>query len=127
MFDNAIFQILQSTTQITDLITDRVFPLRRPQTSDIPALTYRKVFSNIEYSDDGKVAYTDISYDVFLYAESYSTLEQLFQAVLALSGTTCTFWGQTVRSLRVEDIGDDDYLEDLNQYTHRVEIKVTFG
>jgi len=126
MKDQAIFEIISNNTDISNIVSDNISPVQRPQDSAVPAMVYRRVFSTREYSDDGEIELIDQSYDLFAYAETYSELESLISAIETLSGTKGTFAGEQLEYITVEEIGDDDYLEDSEIYTGRMELKFTF-
>lgn len=123
--DTAIYNILTSTTAITDLVGDRVFPSRRDQSAEFPLLVYKKITSPTTYNHDGK-RFNDIYLDVFIYSSTYSELTQLVEALNDLSGTSGAFGDKTVRYVRVSELGNDDYLEDLSVYTDSVEMVIEF-
>lgn len=125
--DTTIFQLITSDTAISTMVDDRVYPLKRNQGDELPAITYRRVSSVREYSDDGMVKLFDQSYDLHLYTESYSDLQNLTDAIEDLSGKSGIYGGYKIRYVMIRETGDDDIIDQSDQliYTQQMEIKIT--
>lgn len=124
--DDAIYEILSNTSSVNNLVNGRISPTIRPQGETLPALVYRKVSSPRMYDLDG-IATTSQSFDIFIYAKTASEVQQLVQAIEDdVEGQSGTFGGREVEYIRIEIIGNDDYLEDEETYTDSVEIRIRF-
>lgn len=123
--DDTIYELITSISEVQNKINGRCSPIKR-ETDTFPAITFRKVFAAREYNFDGKGP-TEQSFDVFIYSKTYSELQEIGTLLEnKLSQTSGSFGNHYVEDVRVEEFGNDDWLEDINVYTDRVEIKVRF-
>lgn len=124
--DDAIYEILTGVSSINNKVNGRVTPIIREQNGALPALTYRKVSSPRMYDLDG-IATTSQDFDVFIYAKSHAEVQNLVTAIEEdVAGLSGTYGGLTVEFIRIELIGNDDFLEDEEVFTDSVEIRIRF-
>jgi len=75
--EQCVSDYLEGSTGIGDLIANRIYPIKLPQNSTLPAMTYR-VISGMEHHDID-VAYPRFQFDC--WGESYSDARSLADEV----------------------------------------------
>lgn len=117
-----LFNLFTSSTDITNLVDDRVYPIEREQGEGVPAIVYEVVSDNYRYNDSGRVL-SDSYYDVYLYAGSATKLEALENAIV---DHIDTYSDEDIAYLEFNDRGQPDSIESQNLKTIRLEIRVFF-
>ncbi|GEM_PF-3368308 len=125
--DEALYQLIQSKTPITDIIGGRFYPLIR-QGNSVPAATYRKIPSMREYNYDGEINLQFQNYDCHFYASDYGVLQNLVETFSnEISESSGSYGGKQIDYVWTSEFGHDDYLEEQELYTDMIEIKIAFN
>ena len=123
--------LVKSKTAITDLIGSnptRFYPRMLPQgLSTFPAGTFRMV-DNIDTSDsNGASTYDFAMIDIHSYGRTYGDAEGLYEAMrTALVDENGVYAGIDLDYVWYSPSGDEDYLDDLQLYTKRLELKIAY-
>lgn len=101
---------------ITTLCNSRIYPVDRPQGTDLPALTLLRVSGGPEYADDGEVGLEFGRIQVRSWGVSYASAKDLAIAVQnALSATVDVTEGETTfRQIHVDTIRDQPRVSGSN-------------
>ena len=77
----AIYSILSDTTEITDLVSTRIYPSIIPQKAELPAISYQQIFGDRLHTMDGADGLVNALYQINCRAQSYDQLQELVNAV----------------------------------------------
>lgn len=78
---SAIRTLLINQPIVSDLVSDRVYPVRYPQAEELPAITLRIVKNRPNHTKDGPSGLDEVSVTVEIYAKGYSETENIKNAV----------------------------------------------
>lgn len=105
--EKALRAILVADSDITDLISTRVFPLTIPQKTSLPAMTYQLTSADPMTVMTGHDGLTFSTFFLGSFSTSYSTIKDLTEKVrLALDGTTGTYASVSVKEITHETTSD---------------------
>lgn len=87
----AIIQLLLNAAGVTALVSTRVYPVDRPQGSNLPVIVVKRIDGAPEYAADGETGLENGRIEVNAYATTYSSTMAIRDAVkAALSGVIDT-------------------------------------
>ncbi len=94
---------------ITDLVSSRIYPVDRPQGSELPAITYSRVSGGPEYAEDGETGLEFGRMQLRYWGETYAAAKDLAIAcVNNLSAVAdVTQDSTTFRQIHVDVIRDE--------------------
>jgi len=75
--EEAVYAYLLGKTDITDIVSTRIYPVVLPQGTELPALTYMQVSNPVHHDVD--IAYPRMQ--ISSWAEDYADAKSLFYAV----------------------------------------------
>jgi len=107
--EKAVRAVLTSDSTVSSLVASRVYPMRRPQGSALPAIVYSNVFTeqNQSVATQSGIRRTRLSVDCI--SSTYGGVKTLRDAVeSALVNYSGTGSGETIYSLRLESAVDLD-------------------
>ena len=109
----AIYNILSNDSDITSLVSTRIFPLVAPQSTEFPFILYDVDENNPSDTKDGVSKLDTIQSTVSCYAKSYSEAcdiaDKIRTALDRVSGTYNTIRIQSIQFDGLNDIFDDNH------------------
>lgn len=111
-YGKAIFNILSNDSNVTNIVSGRIYPTRAFNNAALPYVVYSQI-SNEPQNEKGRAATVDIAtYQVSCFAKDYSQAVDLADAVRkALEKQSGTFNGVDVEDIVVEgsnEVFDED-------------------
>jgi len=106
--DEALYAQLSGTSNVTNLVGTRIYPVERPQGDALPAITYQQVSGpRVQLLNANSGAAYPL-FQVNCYGEFYPDAKALGKVVrIALHQATGTIGGETVHSMLVRDSRDN--------------------
>ena len=123
MIDQSLRSLILAESSVTSLIaSNAVYPQRLPQEVSKPAIVYR-VMDGIESLTAGGVsALRRYQVDLTVFAEKYSEMREITQALVALSnGRTAEQSGDLIQGCRIYNIVND-FEETLQLYSSTLDL-----
>lgn len=115
MIEKAIYSLLSTNSEITDLVSSRIYPLVREQSDGLPALTYQIISSPREYSFDGP-GLVRARIQINCFAATVLAAAELAQILrISLDGLSCSPEDVRIEHIMLEDIGDLPIIEPGNE------------
>jgi hypothetical protein len=100
----AIYGILAGNTDVTDLISTRIYPDMATQKAAYPFAVYTITSTQPSDSKDGASVLDDVEFTVMLYASTYAGVQDISEKVrTALDRYTGTVESVSVQSIRFLD------------------------
>tara|TARA_R100000808_G_C2021747_1_gene69600 strand:+ start:48 stop:461 length:414 start_codon:yes stop_codon:yes gene_type:complete len=128
--EHALRNRIRSSSDVTDIVATRVFPIVVPSGQSLPAIVYELVSSDPQESNDGHSALTYARFSVDCMAKSYSDVKDLAEKVrLAVTGYSGTEASVVVTSTRHLS-SSDEYSPPANageRGTHHVVLDFRMG
>lgn len=81
--EEALIQHLLASSSVTALVGARVFPARRPQASELPAIVFTRVSGDRHYADEGPVDLVETRIMIECWATTYAAAKHVARAVRA--------------------------------------------
>ncbi len=107
IIEDALYSYLSTYPGLTALISDRVYPLKRPQKIKSPALTYQKISCPRLHTFGNDPGMATPRFQFSCFAEDYNTVkniaEQVRFALQDYSGTMGGVDGVIVGAVNLED------------------------
>ena len=123
MIDQSLRSLILAESSVTSLIaSNAVYPQRLPQEVSKPAIVYR-VMDGIESLTSGGVsALGRYQVDLTVFAEKYSEMREITQALVALfNGLTAEQSGDLIQGCRIYNIVND-FEETLQLYSSTLDL-----
>jgi hypothetical protein len=123
MIDQSLRSLILAESSVTSLIaSNAVYPQRLPQEVTKPAIVYR-VMDGIESLTAGGVsALRRYQVDLTVFAEKYSEMREITQALVALfNGLTAEQSGDLIQGCRIYNIVND-FEETLQLYSSTLDL-----
>lgn len=123
MIDQSLRSLILAESSVTSLIaSNAVYPQRLPQEVSKPAIVYR-VMDGIESLTAGGVsALRRYQVDLTVFAEKYSEMREITQALVALfNGLTAEQSGDLIQGCRIYNIVND-FEETLQLYSSTLDL-----
>jgi hypothetical protein len=125
--EEGIIAKLLATSGVTDLVSQRVSPGRRPQASALPAITLTTISGAPVYTDDGESGLASASIEINCWGETYSSAKAVARAVkAALSAFAGEAGGVTVQNILLD--AERDFSEsgsNASAYPYRTNLDLT--
>jgi hypothetical protein len=103
-----IYQLLQESSDVTDLVGTRVFPALAAQQAEMPFITYELVQITPSDEKDGPSTMDEVRVEVVCYAEKYSVAADLGTKVrTALDRMALQGDGISIQSIKFHDVTDE--------------------
>jgi hypothetical protein len=103
-----IFKYLTSKSQITKLVSKRIFPDHAPSSARLPYITYRKLNSPGIHNMGGASALGQPTYEFTCQAEKFDQALEIREALRnVLQGFSGKMGTENVRAVFLEDDSDD--------------------
>lgn len=117
-----LYTYLQTQSGLTNLVESRMYPLRLPQDSEMPALVIQKISRSREYSQSGDSNLANPRYQFGCWAQTHEGAVAL-QVVLEASLTAFkgTMGAETVYSAFIDNV-IDDHEETTDLYRQIVDV-----
>lgn len=115
--EGGVYQFLVNSGLVTAVVGSRIFPLRIPAKTTLPALIYQKISGPSEHSKDGDMQLGNPRFQFTCWASTYDDAKTVIKAVrAALVGFTngAAMGGVTVAQIIVDsdnDLHDPETLE----------------
>ena len=107
--EKAVRSVLINDATVSGLVSTRMYPMRRPQGSALPAIVYQNVFSKQSESLETQSSVRRTRLGVEAVAATYGGTKTLRNAIeSALVNYTGTVESETIYSLRLESVVDLD-------------------
>ena len=107
--EKAMRSILINDTDVSALVSSRVYPQRRPTGTVLPAIVYQVVTQEISQALEGQSGIRRSRMGIEVLDDTYGDTKTLRNAVeVALIGYTGTVEGEIIRSTRLESTVDID-------------------
>lgn len=79
--------LLESQTPIIDVVGNRIYPVKLPQASPMPAMTYHVISAPRSYNQDGQTDLTPFLMQLDCWGETYGDAQSVRNAIVtAISG-----------------------------------------
>ena len=124
--EQCVSDYLEGSTGIGDLIANRIYPIKLPQNSTLPAMTYR-VISGMEHHDID-VAYPRFQFDCWgeSYSDARGLADEVKEAFQRMNGAIGGSSGKTmIQGVILNDI-DMSYDMDTQLYGIFVDIRLIY-
>lgn len=104
----AIKQYLGGQAALTAIVEDRIFPVARPQSSDLPAIVFKRLNGAHAHWITGGAGRADPRFMVDCLAATYADADTLAEAVrTVMQGFSGTVNGVVITSVILDDEADD--------------------
>lgn len=101
--EGAIVTKLRGTAGVTALVNQRVWPMRRPQARELPAVTVTRVDGGPIYTDDGESGLATARMQIDCWGATYTDAKDTAAAIkTALSGYVGTTGGTAFRFIYLD-------------------------
>ena len=112
---DALYGYLMLDANVTALVGSRVFPIARPQEADLPAVVYRLIETNRDYTQEGWNGRSMPVYQFHVHASSYSS-GRAVAASLVASLLRFRGWAD-IRCYRTfVEAGSEGYMPELLEF-----------
>jgi len=116
MIAKAIYSLLINNTSITDLVSNRIYPMVRNQEADLPAITYQVISGVRSYDLDGPNGLVEGRVQVNCFADDPLEAGELAAVVrAALNGHRGGAAGVHIELMLLDDQGDLPYIDPENE------------
>jgi len=103
----AVYDLLINDAAVEVLVGRSVYPAIIPQGESLPAITYQQISGVREYTADGAFGMTSARFQINCWAESYSEVRNLADAVrIRLDGLSGTAQNIKIYSILIDDETD---------------------
>lgn len=103
-----IYQLLQASTAVTDLVGTRIFPALAAQEAAMPFITYEIMQITPSDEKDGPSTLDEVRVEVIAYAATYSVAADLGAKIrTALDRMALQGDGIAIQSIRFQDVQDE--------------------
>lgn len=112
---DALYAYLTADTEVAAAVGARIFPLARPQEATLPAVVYRLIETNRDYTQAGWNGRSMPVYQFHVHASSYSSGRDVV-AILMASLLRFRGWSD-IRCYRTfVEAGSEGYIPDLLEF-----------
>ena len=80
--EHSIVQFLMAETKVADLVGNRVFPVKLPDQTELPAITYARISSVRQRSHSGKSNLTGSRYQFSIWAKTQRACAEVRDAFI---------------------------------------------
>lgn len=81
IMEGALIDLIKDDVAVAGIVSDRVYPVRRPQGSAFPAIVVSRISGQPLYSDEGEVGLQNARVQVDSMAMTYTAAKDLAQMV----------------------------------------------
>jgi len=111
MIGKSLYFLLSNASDVTDIISTKIFPSRIPQVEDFPAISYHQISNVPTNQKDAVSGFDKVDFDINLWSKDYSQINTLSVAVrAALDRKSISSQGVTVDTIvfvrEVDDYSD---------------------
>ncbi len=122
----ALFTYLSGDSNITSVVSSRIYPLISPQNPTAPYVTYDEGNDNRQRSFDGQNVLTEAFFDVDAWAETYAAAKALQKKLI----TSLKSFEGTISTIPIfmttASSGPDVYEDQVKLYRCNVQILVSY-
>lgn len=116
MISEAIYSLLVNNTSITDLVSNRIYPMIRNQKSGLPAITYQVISGVRNYDLTGPNGLVESRIQVNCFADDPLEAGELAAVVrAALNGHRGGAAGVHIETMLLEDQGELPFIDPENE------------
>ncbi len=123
----ALYSYLSSYTNLTAIVSTRIFPVIHELDADFPSVIYRRLNSEPVHAMGGDADLRAVTISVACLAETYSECkdvqEQVETALRGYDGTMGGVGGVVVQKILLENISDD-YEEDMRIFVAYLDFEI---
>ena len=103
----SLFLYLQGQSTITDLVSNRIYPVRLPRAATLPAVSYRRITGGYGHLLDGGDGSAAPRFQVDVWANSYGQAKSIAEALRQVMQGFCgKFDCLTIHSVILENESD---------------------
>lgn len=112
MIEQSLYAWLTGESDVTDLVSTRIYPNKIPQSAALPAITYHLIAGSYVRGLEGRCGSGVARFQINCWANNYDTVKDLQLAIVGtkadpkLDGYRGTIGGHEIQSLRVSDVMD---------------------
>ena len=125
MIEKAMVAVLLDSTDVTDLVSTRIFPVVVRSDTDLPGITYQRTFGERTYTLHGAGGWARVTISLACWAREYSQARSIADAVRkaldAYAGSEAT----DIQIARVTD-GADSYDPDLQVFGCALDVELQY-
>jgi len=81
---SSIYAALSSDTDLSDVVSDRIYPVRAPQPTDPPYVVFSRITGNVGLTMDGASNQRETTIQVDIFSRLYSQAEDASTAIVTL-------------------------------------------
>lgn len=116
MIEQRIVAMMAATPAITNAVGQRISPVILRQETALPALVYRRLASDPEYTLAGRAGWRTVTLQAVCWATDYADARALAEAVRELlDGYSETSDVGSIRFISAAD-GADEYISEIDAY-----------
>lgn len=124
--ETAVYALLSSQAAITDLVSDRMYFMERPQESDLPALEFYHNGYQPEMTMSGACSLTTAQVELNIYAATPDEITTIREAVrLTLAGYRGTAGATSIQRITFQD-AQEFVLDEPRIYVCSVDLEIVF-
>lgn len=117
---DALYAWLSADAGVVALVGSRIYPLARPQEAELPAVVYRLIDQNPDYTQEGWNGRSMPIYRIHVHAASYSSGRDVV-AALAAALRRFPGWGDMVCERSFVEAGVEGYMPELLEFRFDVQ------
>jgi hypothetical protein len=107
--------LLRASSSVTALVGKRIYPMRLPKDTKLPAIAYQRIFTERVHSHQGYSNLEIPNFDVRCWGIDYTAAESLADVVeTALDGYQGAIAGHEVYEILVEGRFDLEHIDDTD-------------
>ena len=120
-----VYHILRNSTPVTDVVSQKIFPVVIPQGTKYPCLVINTDSTQVNMHKQSPTGLVEVALQVEIYADNYADVEAIKNACRsALDNYKGTASGETFQRIMFEDEGSEPLLEpEIFIFTQRYTVR----
>lgn len=112
MIEEAVYALLAGESEVTDIVSTRIYPNKIPQNAALPAITYQLITGGRSRNLDGRCGAGTARFQINCWSETYDEVKDMQAAIVGTKASPTiddyrgTIGGHQIQSVRVEDERD---------------------
>lgn len=103
MIQTELMLVLLAASDVTDIVSTRIYPMRMPQRGSLPAVVYQQISNTPVNSLDGDSGLDNLRFQITAWARTYSQAVELSEAVRNAIAASSTLKAITENIIDTED------------------------
>ena len=129
--EKALYTILSTTGGVTQYVGEKIYPVKIPEGTGLPAISYQQISGPREHNVSGAIGWVESRYQINSWAATYLEACDVATAVrVAIDGYAGTSALLVIDHIFVVDEGDVSNLladnEELDMYGKRIDTMIVF-